>query len=396
MLRGRLKDFIRILGSGLAVNVSTFVVLALAPIALGTESFATLTLVVAGTLFGVTLLDAGLYTTTIRQFAATKDARIIGGALRIRFSMLAVSATVALLAFSTHDLVAFSIAALCAGFLNVWNGLRSIDLAREDHAAFARANFAMSAARLAFGPLALLTGSWLWVSIALFVVPVLVVGAVRARGLVRDLAVGRLRVLGALLGYSTPVYLSALAYGACTYLPQAIAAARLDDIAVGSLGVALMLATPLILANAALRAMLLPRISAGGRLSDELGLRPGGKLILAAVAIVLVLSGVVIGSQLVYGFRFPDIGLISGAILMGYVAAIPFALASMTVHRIGRPGIEAIVNMARLLVTGPLLWFAASSAVVLAATAALLLLLGEIALFLVVRRAAFPIRRQCR
>lgn len=387
LLRGRLGSFARILGSGLAVNISTFVVLAIAPIALSTESFATLTLVVAGILFGATLLDLGLSTTTVRQFAATKDERIIGTTLRTRLAVLAAATAVAIAAFFIPGSTPFATAALGAGFLNVWSGLRSIDLAREDHATFADANLAMSAARIVCGGVALLSRSWLWVAVALFVIPVMVVAAVRTRTLARDLSMGDFESLRTLLGYSAFVYVSALAYNACVYLPQAMAAAHLDDIAVGSLGIASTLVAPLILVNAALRAMLLSRISAGGTLTDELGLRPGIASALGVIAVIAILFGVVIVAQFVYGSRFPDIGLVTGAILAGYIVILPLGLINMAVHRIGRPQFEAAVNVARLLGSLPMLWLAASSTIMLAAAAALLLIVGEIALYLVIRRA---------
>ena len=59
--------------SNLAVNLSTFLVLSLAPFFLAPEGFAKLSLVVAFTFLGTVVLDFGLSLAAVKKYAERKE-----------------------------------------------------------------------------------------------------------------------------------------------------------------------------------------------------------------------------------------------------------------------------------------------------------------------------------
>lgn len=382
-----LRALSHILTSGLAINVTTFAVLALAPLRLDTAAFAHLSLSVAGIFFGSTLLDLGLSTSTVRQFAKTKDPAYLSLSLYSRALLVVVLWPIglALLAHSDHQELGTVL--LGASSLNFWNGLRAADQARERYIEFGRSNFLFAATRLIAGATALASGHWIAVSLALFVVPIALIVMVKAPSILRLMRHNPASKVEATIGYAKFVYLSALTYNAVVYLPQAVAAARLDAIAVGTLGVALTFVGPVSLVNNALRMFLLPKVSSGNVTprSSQPSNRRAWLLLSSVVMVSALIALISIGAHILYGHQFPTAG-IAVALLVGcYTFSSLIGLLNMRVHTLGKPEVEAYVNLVRLLVAGPVCWLSGSHLITLLLSGGAAILLGEMVLYAAIR-----------
>ncbi len=378
-----LRPFASVLGSGLVVNAATFAILVAAPLALPLASFARLSLAVAGVLFLVAVLDFGLSITSTRQYAATSEPAYLSLSIRTRLLLCALIAPPALVAFAWPAAQPYAGAALGAVALNLWNGLRAADQARQDFESFARSNLVFAAARLMFAGLGLATGSWIAVLIGLFVAPVVAIGAVKAHKIIALAAPSVGPVIGVAARYALWVFVSAACYNALMGLPMAIAGKRLDDVAIGTIGIAATFMGPVSLLNNALRLVLLPKVAAGASPMQNRISRMRLALALLLMAGAAGLAAFV-GHE-AYGGQFPLAGMVIGAMVGPLVFAIPIGLLNMDVHRQGAPRLEAMVNLARLCVIAPALWFAGQSLIGLSLAAGALLLLGELALLVALR-----------
>jgi len=103
------------------------------------------------------------------------------------------------------------------------------------------------------------------------------------------------------------------------------------------------------------------------------------KLLLFYLAMSAVILGA--GAGLInywYGESMPDahnVFLICGSGLLGTVY---IGLFNVGIHAIGRPGLEALSNICRLIVLIPALWIWGNSLLGIAATFAVILFLGEV------------------
>lgn len=378
------RSFLTVFGSGLIVNATTFAILAAAPIVLEVEEFARLSLAVAGTLFLVTLFDLGLGVSSTRHFSTTKDPAFLSLSIRARLTLCLIGGAPAGVAMAWPPMQPYAIIVVAAVALNLWTGLRTADQAREDFASFARANFAFAAARLTFAGTALVSGSWVGVMLGLFVVPVCLIGLLKFREIVSLSAPDPRPVAGATLRYAGFVFVSAVSFAALTALPAAVAGIRLDPIAIGTLGLAATFVGPISLLNYALRLILLPKVSANfGPLRPVL--KPG-HLALALLSFCVCVGGAAGVGEVLYSDRYPDAALVVGLMVGGALATTTLGLFNMDIHRLGAPGLEAAVNVGRVVFTAPAMWFAGTSTVALAGTANAFLVLGEGVLLLAILR----------
>lgn len=378
------RSFVSVLGSGLAVNATTFVILAAAPLVLTVNDFAHLSLGVAAVMFLVSFLDMGLGITSTRQFAATKNLAFLSLSIRARLLLCAIfgiASTATALAWPETRV--YAIATACAVMLNLWTGLRAADQAREDFAGFAKANLVFAGVRLALAGTALFSGSWIAVMLGLFAAPVGAIVLLKAPKVLRLITIETDLILGRTIRYAGFVFVSSVCYAALIALPMAVAGWRLDPVAIGTIGIAATFVGPISLLNNALRLVLLPRVSTSENpISPTMSPKRWMAAIILPVACVLLVWLV---SEHVYSDRFPLAGAVTTITVAATILVVALGLLNMDVHRLGTPGLEAVVNLCRLLVTAPLLWLAGTSVLQLSITAAALLVIGEAALFAAVR-----------
>ena len=384
-----LWSFLAVLGSGLVVNLATFMILALAPFMLPIEDFANLTLGVAAVMFLVIVLDLGLGITSTRQFAATRDPAYLSLSIKMRLAMFAALGSLAGGLSLWPEARPFAIALLAAATLNIWTGLRAVDQAREDFASFARASLLFSAARVAFAGVGLASGSWIAVMLGLFTAPVIAIAFFKSSDMLRTIKPKALSVATTSVRYARFVYMSAVCYGGLMALPTAIAGLRLDPVGIGTIGLASTFIGPVMLLNAAFRLVLLPRVAA-----SETAMRPKlnrAQIAMAAALTLLCAAGAGLLGDMLYGQRFAMVGPVIGIMTAGVLATSILGLLNLDVHRIGAPSVEALTNLVRLMITAPILWLSGASVLALALAAAACLVLGEIVLFFRIKARSEPL-----
>lgn len=385
-----LRDTAFVLLSNLAVNLTTFFVLSLAPRFLATDGFANLSLMIAACFFGTVLLDLGLNVSAVKKYSERRDQGFLSALLVVKGGLVTASLLAIPLLFEGGMAATAGAVVLSTAALTWWAGTRAVEQARQDFSRFARQNLLFAALRAVLGGSALLTHDWLVVALAVFVAPSLLVAAFDLRRLRRLLVLPGRDVWREIAGYSRFTYLSSLFYNAALYVPQLFISARLGPIDVGTFGLILLFLGPLSLVNTSLRTFVLPKIAASevtqaGLIADR-RVRIATLIVAGAALAGIALASV--GLDLIYGSRFPELARLFAIYVGIYVAVSVLGPLNMEVHRLGAAGLEASVNGVRLLAAVVLLHALGTTLDRIVLISALVMLAGEIALFLLSRRLA--------
>ena len=345
----------------LVIQLTTFAVLALAPLILPERDFAALVVIVAATMLSNAFFDLGLNLTATKFFGESKDAEWFISANRIRLLSLPLACILSLLTAWLLAESDIAIGILCGAFLNLWNGIRSTDQARQHYLSFSRASMIFAGLRISFGSFALLVlRDPLAIAIALYVVPVLAIRAsiswpLLATGLRRS---GR-RSFRRMLEYALPVYLNALVFVGLPYIPQFIVAERFGDLAAGQYGLLISFTAPISLLVYSLRAVLLPKIVGREEKIETFMWSQRGVLVITGIAILFSLGGACIGLLLeqIYGQRFPGIGISFLIFFTGFSITSAVGFYSLSVHTLGVPYIAVWISLAKIALLAVLLIF---------------------------------------
>lgn len=374
----------RLFAANLAMNASAFLVLMLASHRLTVNGFAELSSLMGAVVVGASLLDFGLNTTVTRRYGAGHGPEPLDAVTGAKAAMLLLSGVAVLLALAGIIPAPLALAAVAAAATNFWSGLRACDQARQNFAAVFRASLALALLRLALGGVALFTGSWMLVALALWVAPVLLLALSQSSEVLRCLSLPFARSWWGMAGYSCKVHVSALCFSALAYLPQFFAKARLEPAEVASFGVVLVLLGPASLLASSVRGYVLPHVTSGGRLGTLMPLN------FAAAGLVLLVAGMVAAALLlksVYGGRLPDVPglfLVFGSL---FAATTLLGFLNLRVHAQGRAGLELSVNALRLALALGLLWAFGNSLFSMVWICGGVMLAGEAFLAILVRRA---------
>lgn len=377
------RDFAGVLGANLIVNISTFVVLMAASHYLEIAEFAELSKCMALVVVGSVLLDCGLNLTIIKQ-SASDDGRSACAMLATKAWMALASTIAILLAVSGLISALWGVAICAAAMQNLWGGMRAADQANMNYQSIWRASALLSFARLIFAAPALASGSWSIVAIALWIAPNLVLALSSRNIFVGMGTITTYASLRQMWGYSMIVYISALAFGALPYLPQAFIDARLTSSEVGTFGLVLIGLGPIGLIFASARAYLLPRLmreDAFGRIRKD---------VIIAGAILFLLSIIMAHYLLayMYGSKFPQLANVFIIITSFFTLTLMVGLYTIKIHAIGTPHLELAVNLTRLLCLLIALTAFGSSLVAIAWIFGIILLCGEVILAFSLWRAA--------
>jgi O-antigen/teichoic acid export membrane protein len=383
-----MKDTILVSVSNLMANGTTFILMMIAAKTLTITEFSNLSLAVSVCFMLTTVLDFGVNLTLVRSFGINKNSEILDGAMSLKWLTFAsvLPFCVAGLILSQNYGYHLSIVAwglLGAAVLNLWMGTRAIEQAHQNFYTYAKNNLSYAAIRLLLGGAAL----WLVDNVDVFfftafVLPGLVFVVVQVlKGTAYQISDSSFKamLIGG-RGYSALVFLSSVAYGAILYIPQFVVAHRLSATSVSSYGISLSFLGVVALIANSVRSVLLPRL-VGGNPKDAirrlvLKLKKLLPLYLAMSAVILSVGARSINYW--YGELMPDahyVFLICGSGLLGTVYVGFF---NVSIHAIGRPALEALSNVCRLIVLIPALWVWGNSLLGIAATFAVVLFLGEI------------------
>lgn len=366
------------------IQLTTFAVLALAPLVLLERDFAALAVIVAATMLSNAFFDLGLNLTVTKFFGESKDEEWFISANRIRLLSLPLAGVLSLLTASLLAEPDIASGILCGAFLNLWNSVRSTDQARQHYLSFSRASMVFAGLRISFGSLALIVlRDPLAIAIGLYVVPVLAIRAsiswpLLATGLRRT---GRRSSRG-MLKYAFPVYLNALVFVGVPYIPQLIVAERFGDLAAGQYGLIISFTAPISMLVYSLRAVLLPMMVSQEENIETVMWSQRGVLVIAGIAIFFCLGGACIALLLeqIYGQRFSGIGVSFLIFIAGFAITSAFGFYSLSVHTLGVPYVAMWISLAKMVLLAVLLNFHGHSLNHVIASTSSVMISGELLL----------------
>jgi O-antigen/teichoic acid export membrane protein len=332
-----------------AVQISTFVVLATAGMALPVDEFARLSIIVATAMFSTAIIELGLGITATRMFRITGDESYLSSAVFVQVCAVAAGAAVGAVFWLAYGQVEIGLGLGLGAVLNLWNGSRVIDQALQDYKSFARVSLAFAAIRAVAGLTATFaTKDALAIGVAIFAVPILAIFVSRSYRAIAVSFSTKERKLRELVGY---VYLNSVMFLALSYLPQFVLAGRDQKLDVATYGLVLTFTAPVSLFIYSLRSALLPRFtSAGDHLEKKLwSFR--ALAMLAGLWVLSVVAAALVGQVLgyLYHARYPQMAL---AFLIFFAAVSATGLVgiySLSIHTLGIPQLSMWITLLRLL-----------------------------------------------
>lgn len=281
--------------STLALQATMFVILASAALLLEAGPFARLSLIVAAAMLASAVFELGLNVTATKMYGDSRDESFLRTAFHIRLLCLPIGLIAGLAIAVIAGLSDVGLGIGIGAALNLWNGVRASDQARQDYRSFVASSLAFAAIRGVAGLLTLyLTRDPVLTVLASSVLPL--AGALfstSARYAPGAFSVPRLPPR-AVLRYAAHVYLNALTFIAIPYVPQFLIAARLDPTAVGTYGLVLIFTGPISLLVYSLRSVLLPKmLGTRSSLEDAMWSRQG-LLVLGILWLTMLAGGLLI------------------------------------------------------------------------------------------------------
>ena len=344
----------------LFIQLSTFSILAMAPLMLSDREFAQLAVIVAATMLSNAFFDFGLNLTSTKFFGESRDKGWLISAYRIRLLCLPLAGILALLAALPFAAPGVGSGIFCGAFLNLWNGVRTTDQAQQDYVSFSRISMIFASLRVVAGSVALFVfRDPIAIVLGLYVVPVLAIRASNSWQLLAKAPRHGDHNAQRMLGYAFNVYLNALIFVGLPYMPQFIIAERFDDLAAGTYGLIITFTAPISLLIYSLRAVLLPKMLNQGNAIETSMWSRNGVLAIAGIAILFCLGGAVVAMILdqIYGHRFPDIGGSFTIFFIGFAITSAVGLYSLSVHTLGVPHIAMWIAVAKIALLAVLLYF---------------------------------------
>lgn len=374
--------------STLAIQATTFIILSLAALKLPVEAFARLSLIVATVMLANALFELGLNITATKMYGDTRDESYLRTAFAVRLALVPVSAALGA-AVVAVDLPDIGLGIGLGAVLNVWNGVRATDQARQDYRSFTRSSVIFAALRIAGGLGALFAfRNPAAIAIALYALPVVACAFSASLRQAREAFARPRPPLAGALRYAGYVYLNAITFIAVPYVPQFFVASRLDATDVGTYGLVLTFTGPVSLVVYSLRSVLLPKmLGSRSELEDMLWSRRGLAVILGLWAMA-VLGGVAIsfGLDALYGARFPHIQAAFLIFFAGYSGTATIGFYTLSIHTQGLPGLASLVGLVKfvaLMLAAPL---CGADLLAIVSTTAVMMLAFEIVLVALLAR----------
>ncbi len=353
-----LRDIFSIFATNLIVNLSTIIIVAIAPWFLSTEGLSQFVLIIAATMFGHMVLDFGLNISAVKKYAEARNSSYLSILLTSKFVILVISLLSLPFMLSGGKVQFWAVAVLCAATMNWWTGLRTFEQAKQNYDAYSKANLKFAISRLFMGLIGLTSGDWLITSLAFFVGPALVVLIFEYNLVTTHLVPIKKSYIISLFKYSAFLHLDSIFHGAAMYLPQVFIASRLGATEIGTFGLIMSFAAPLSLVNASLRAYLLPRICTGDIQGRTLLVNP--KFPIGLLALLLATGGgLMLASAILdflYGANYPQLSKMFVVYMAFSILSITVSLFNIEVHRLGMIRLYATIRGISFTILLFLLW----------------------------------------
>jgi O-antigen/teichoic acid export membrane protein len=378
-----------VFASTLAIQATMFMILASAALLLEATSFARLSMIVAAAMLASAFFEFGLNVTATKMYGDTRDESVLRAAFHIRLLCLPLGFMIGLGVAVTADLWDAGLGIGLGATLNLWNGVRASDQARQDYRSFVAASLAFAAIRGVAGLLTLyLTRDPVLIALASYALPILgAVFSASVRYVAGAISAPRLPP-PPMLRYAAHVYLNALTFIAIPYVPQFIIASRLDPTAVGTYGLILTFTGPISLLVYSLRSVLLPKmLCTHSKLETAMWSRQG-LLVIGALWAAMIAGGFLLaeGLEAFYGHKFTEIRPAFTLFFAGFCATALIGLYSLSVHTLNVPEISTATGVLKFVVLLLLLQLAGHTLTQIITLTALVMVVGEIALVLLLAR----------
>lgn len=364
--------------SSIFVQAATFGVQSLSAAVLPVTAFGELSLIVAAAMVSVAFFDLGLGLTATKKYCESLDDGYLRTSFFVWSLLIPVGAAIGVFVAEVMDNRNIGIGITIGAVLNLWNGVRSVEQAREDYRSFLRSNLAFGTVRLSAGVAALcFSQSPYIVALCIYAVPlaVLPLTASSFRFAFEAFRAPR-RPLTDIAGYALPVYFNAVCFVALPFVPQFFVSARLGAAEAATYGVILTFTAPTTLVINTVYNVLLPKfLDARSLLEQRLWGIEGGILMIAAT-VVIVLVGPIggYGISYIYGHRFPEIGTLFSLYFVGYSISAILGVYTLSVHTLGLPTLAMYVHGIKLLATiGMLFAFGSSLRAIIAITVGMMI-----------------------
>ncbi len=374
-----------VFASTLAIQATMFMILASAALLLDANAFAQLSLIVAAAMLASAFFELGLNITSTKMYGDSRDEGVLRTAFQIRLLCLPVALIAGLAVAVTAGLRDVGLGIGLGAALNLWNGVRASDQARQDYPSFMAASLAFAAIRAVGGLTTLyFTRDPILTALASYALPLLAaVFSASSRYVAGAISTPRLPS-PAMLRYAAHVYLNALTFIAMPYVPQFVIASRLDPTAAGTYGLILTFTGPISLLIYALRSVLLPKmLESRSELEAAMWTRHG-LLVLGVAWAAMIACGFLLaeGLELFYGHKFPDIRSAFVVFFVAFSATALVGLYSLSVHTLGVPEISTATGVLKFVVLLLALQLTGHTLVEIVALTAVVMVTGEIALAL--------------
>ncbi len=374
-----------VLVSTLAIQATMFAILASAALLLDTKAFGQLSLIVASAMLASAFFELGLNVSSTKMYGDSGDDNVLRTAFQIRLLCLPIAFLAGLIVANAAGLPDVGLGIALGAVLNLWNGVRASDQARQDYQSFMAASLCFAAIRAGAGMLTLyLTRDPVLTALASYALPVV---AATASGSARYIA-GAVAMPQmpprAMLRYAAHVHLNALTFIAIPYVPQFVIASRLDPAATGTYGLILTFTGPVSLLVYSMRSVLLPKML-GGRSELEAAMwTRQGLLVIGVLWAAMAASGFLIAEalELFYGHKFPEIRLAFGLFFLGFSATALIGLYSLSVHTLSVPEISTATGALKFVVLLLVLQLTGHTLTQIVIVTTLVMVAGEVVLAL--------------
>lgn len=368
--------------STLAIQVTTFAILAVAALIMPTEAFAKLSLIVAAAMLANAVFDLGMNTTSTKMYGDTKDEGYLRTAFAVRLSCLPISALSAGVATYLAGAPNIGLGIALGAVLNLWYGMRASDQARQDYRSFMRTSIAFAIVRvIAGGGTLYLTSDPFLTAAATFGVPALAgLWSTSARFAFEAFSSHR-RPAGEMISYATYVYINAAVFIAIPYVPQFIIASRLDATATGTYGLILVFSGPVALLVNSIYNVALPKMLGGNDDLENTLWSAGGAALLTGLWGCLMAGGGVLALLLGYFYaaQFPGVDTVFLMFFAGFSASALAGIYSVSMHTQGVPHVNMIVSVVRFICLLLVLYLFGTSLVSIVLLTLAVLMAGQIA-----------------
>lgn len=366
--------------STLAIQLTTFAILALAALMLPIADFARLSIIVASVMLASALFELGLNITSTKMYGDTRDEGYLRAAFAMRLLLIPVGAALGA-AVALSGLTDIGAGIALAAPLNLWNGVRATDQARQDYASFIRSSIVFAVMRGTAGLLALLIiAEPLPIAFAVYALPVAASALSASARLARQAFSAPWPQLSHAYRYAGYVYLNAVTFIAVPYVPQFFVAARLDATAVGTYGLILTFSGPIALVVNSVYNVLLPKMLTPELKVEALLWSRRGFAIIGALWLALMAGGgfFLLAMDQFYSAKFPDLLPLFVLFFSGFSASTLIGIYTLSVHTQGVPKLNAFVNVVRLIILTIAIYWLGQSLSAIVAIMVVVLLLGQL------------------